>query len=194
MPEVIDDFEELIKKIQGQNLRIITIDGLDGIGKTTTANKLACYLIKNLEVRVEIINLDLFLRRNLNLFRLKIGMLRNILKEILNSSKENIVIIEGLLMREVMEKLRRVTTHRVNDNEICHIYCKKKSSTGLYDGFYEKEKCEDLIINGYKPPMLQYQLLKYHKKFEPCSKVCIIYVIPEKIDPCCQVLSSIKSV
>lgn len=174
MPEEIDDFEELIKKIQAYKPRIVTIDGLDGIGKTTLAHEISRRLGQN---EVTVISLDLFLRPFFGRALFKIGILRNLLREQMKSNQDNkTIIVEGVLLREVMEKLRRATNNRVDDKEVYHIYCKSRSTAGVYDDFYEAERCEDLIINGYKASTLRCQLLKYHKKFEPCSKADVIYI------------------
>lgn len=173
MPEEIDNFKSLISKIEAYKPQVITIDGLNGVGKTTLADDLK----KILGHHVEVINLDHFLKEDLGIFKLKMNLLRNKFKEILNSSRENIVIIEGVLMRDVMEKLRSVTNNRVSDSEIYYIYYMKKGHVrGNFDSFYEAKKVSDLV----EDILLRKQLFCYHQRFRPCERADVIYVITEE--------------
>lgn len=174
MPEEIDDIEELIKKIQAYNPRIITIDGLGRSGKTTLAHDISQRLGQN---KVTVISLDLFLRPCFGRTLFKIGILRNILKEQLKSNQDDkIIIVEGVFLRQVMEKLRRATNNRVGDQQIYHIYCVVKNPVrGNFDDFYEAKDISDLYVT-VPPTPWWIQLFHYHQRFNPCERADIMYV------------------
>lgn len=176
MPEEIDDIEELIKKMQAYNPRIITIDGVGGSGKTTLAHDISQRLGQ--EKKVTVISLDLFLRSGSGRALFKIGILRNVLKEQLKLNQDDkIIIVEGVFLRQVMEKLRRATNNRVGDQQVYHIYCVIKNPVrGNFDSFYEAKDISSLYEETVPPTPWWIQLFHYHQRFNPCERADIIYI------------------
>ncbi len=179
------DINEIIKLIKGGNFHLVCIDGVDGAGKSTLAEKLS------LSLGISWLNLDNYVEKEkgnyvnfLNLEGLKTAM----------NEFQQPIIIEGICLLEVLSKIGRFPD--------LLIYIKRMSSYGSWrdeeeceitekiEGFVQKKK-EDLKIfciaearieghefseNEFSFPALREELIRYHHKHRPHKKADVIFI------------------
>jgi len=178
------DVNEIVELINGGTFQLIGIDGIDGAGKSTLAEKLSGLLGLNH------INLDDYAEKEKGTFVDFLDL--NRLNDALNESQQA-VIIEGICLLEVLSRIDRCAD--------LLIYIKKMSSYGSWrdeDEFEITEEIEEFIHNQkqdlkefcmveaeiegrefnekeFSFPALREEIFRYHYKHSPHKRANVLF-------------------
>jgi len=176
---------EIIELIERGNFQLICIDGIDGVGKSTLADKLSVSL------GFSSINLDDYVEEEKGNFVDFLNLAR--LSAAINESKQAI-IIEGICLLEVLSKIDR--------SPDLLIYIKRMSSYGSWRDEEECEITEDIEEfiqkkkqdlkefciaeariegrefneNEFSFPALREEIFRYHYKHSPHKKAGVLFI------------------
>jgi len=160
-----DNFEDLYNYLSSLSPKsqIISIDGIDGVGKSTLAAQLADSLNR------QHIDLDAFLNKNKRTYTEEIRI--DDFKKSIHSTLSPI-ILSGVCMQAVLNRANLVSD--------CLIYLKRISLSGwVDDDFINGNELEEMTKSLSKPTTsypFQTELLKYHQDYRPHINADIIFL------------------
>lgn len=188
-PKIIHDVDSLLNEIRDLcrvQKGIISIDGFNGSGKTPLAKQLCSRL------SADHIEADRFLEREKGgyLNYLRYDDLKEQIR--MSSAQDALVLLEGVCMREILEKLCLKAT--------VNIYVKEISAGGWCDGFiFQQYGSADEAIAGKEASVaeisrllgepctpltgLDRELIEYHFAFKPHETADLIFINHGHADP-----------
>lgn len=177
---IVSDINVAIEKLNVSHPKLIGIDGIDGIGKTTMATKLAS------ELQYQVISIDDYLNKNQGSYYKHIDFAK--LKE--DILTRNQVIVEGILLTRILNKI----------DVKCDFYIYATNNFWVYewseefDGIYSLMPLEDIVSHAeeltnkivkateshpkiYKMSEYVKDIYTYSYKYRPWSNADMVFQI-----------------
>jgi dephospho-CoA kinase len=172
------EIKDALQKIKETTPNVVGIDGTDGVGKTQLAKDIEKLGYKR-------ISLDDFLKRESGGY-FKFINFETLIKSIKQAS-ESPIVIEGLLLRKILEKLSLTTNYYIYITDNVWIYDWLEEYQGKYYGLH----IDDIVINvereinrlnriispgskPYKMGSLRKEIYEYSYEYKPWEEADII--------------------
>lgn len=163
-PKLIKSIEKLFLKSKG----IVSIDGVDGVGKSTLASKIAK------ELSFPLIEIDIFVQEKQSGYidHIDYNRLKKRIRE--NIIENRLVILEGICIQQVLDK--------IGLNSFIKIYVKVIDSYGFWMDeirFFPSDKSADEVIaerktKGFSLGHVE-EIIRYHYTCKPHENADYIF-------------------